>query len=77
MGCYIGDNVTLSPRTILKDFCVVEANTVILADTVVPPFTIVGGDPGKMIGEVAESMSTVGPQDAIARYKAFLPKDIH
>ena len=36
--CWVGRNVQAKSRCILKDCCFVEDNTVIPADTVVPPF---------------------------------------
>jgi dynactin 5 len=37
--CYIGNHVTLGPRVIIKDACMICDNVTISADTVVPPFT--------------------------------------
>jgi dynactin 5 len=37
--CWIEDAVTLGPRSLVKDCCVVTRGTVIPADTVLPPFT--------------------------------------
>jgi dynactin 5 len=38
-SCWIEDAVTLGPRSLVKDCCVVTRGTVIPADTVLPPFT--------------------------------------
>lgn len=37
--CWIGNNVTLGPRSIVRDCCVIADNVVVPDDTVVPPFT--------------------------------------
>ncbi len=72
-GCYISNNCILSKRCILKDYVLVLENTVICCDMVIPPFSIVSGNPGKIIGEQSESASTLAPQAAVLRYKAVKP----
>ena len=69
--CYISDNCILSPRTILKDFVYVLPNTYVPADTVLPPFVVVEGNPCRIVGELPESITTLGPQNALLRYKSF------
>jgi dynactin-5 len=73
VGCFIGANSTLSSRTILKDFVFVEANSYVPPDMVLPPFSVIAGNPAKVIGEVAASITTIGTQNAVHRYKKFRP----
>jgi dynactin-5 len=73
-SCYIEENCILSPRTILKDFVYVESSSFITSDTVIPPFSIISGNPAKVIGELPESVTTYGFQNAVLRYKNFKPK---
>jgi dynactin-5 len=40
-GCWIGDNVIIGQRAILKDYVHVESNTIIPSDTCIPPFCCV------------------------------------
>lgn len=43
---WIGDNVTIGKRCIIKDNCVIESGVTLGDDTVVPPFTrITSSDP--------------------------------
>lgn len=63
----------LSKRCILKDYVRVEDNSVVGVDMVVPPFAIVQGRPGKIIGEVSESVTTLASIESIARYKSMKP----
>ena len=72
-GCYIGHNCILSKRCVLKDFVYIEANTIVPPDMTIPPFSIVSGRPGKIIGEMPESTSTLGVSDAVSRYKNMIP----
>lgn len=73
IGCNIGNNCILSKRCILKDFAYIEPNTVVPPDMVIPPFAIVGGNPGRIIGELSESVTTLALQEAEARYKSTTP----
>jgi dynactin-5 len=69
-GCDIGKNCKISKRCILKDYVKVLDDTVIPPDMVLPPFAIVGGSPAQILSEQPESMSTIGSQIAIDRYRA-------
>lgn len=44
-------------------------------DTVIPPFSIVSGNPGRIIGEQHESTSTIAPLAAVDRYQAYKVRD--
>jgi len=74
--CYIEDSCVLSPRTILKDFVYIKAESFVPSDMVIPPFAIVAGNPAKIIGEMPESITTLGFQDATLRYKYFKQTNI-
>lgn len=69
--CHIEDSCILSPRTILKDFVYIKAGSFVPCDMVLPPFAIVSGNPAKIIGEMPESITTLGFQNALLRYKYF------
>ncbi|CAB4054669.1 Dynactin subunit 5 [Lepeophtheirus salmonis] len=51
---YIGKNVVIGRRSILKSCCMIEDNTILPPETVVPSFTRYSGSPGKRIGELPE-----------------------
>lgn len=70
IGCHISDNCILSKRCILKDFVLVLEGAVVPCDMVIPPFSIVGGNPAQIIGEQPESSSTLVIQEAVARFKS-------
>ena len=72
VGCEIGRNCLLSKRSILKDYVKVLDDTVILPDMVIPPFSIVGGNPGMVIGEQPESVTSIAPRVALDRYKSII-----
>jgi carbonic anhydrase/acetyltransferase-like protein (isoleucine patch superfamily) len=72
LGCRIGSNCTISARSVLKDHVHVEDNTVVPMDMVIPPFAVVAGNPGKIVGFVCESASTTARTVAMTRYKSFI-----
>jgi dynactin 5 len=49
-SCWIENGVTLGPRCIVKDCCVIAQGTVIPADTVLPPFTRASMSPASSAG---------------------------
>ena len=69
--CFVGDNSILSSRCILKDYVYIEEGSVVPHDMVIPPFSYVKGNPAKIIGEIPESITTLGAQNAMQRYRSF------
>lgn len=57
---YIGANAVLSPFCIIKDNCKILPGTVVPPNMVVPVGSIVGGQPGRIIGEVGEGWGVSG-----------------
>ncbi|KAI1397112.1 trimeric LpxA-like protein [Hypoxylon fuscum] len=51
---YIGANVVVSEFAIIKDYVRILDGTVIPANMVIPSFSIVAGQPGRVVGEVPE-----------------------
>jgi len=51
---YIGAGAVLSPFSIIKENCKILPDTVVPANMVVPAGSIVGGKPGRILGEVGE-----------------------
>ena len=72
-GCFISANCTVGPRVVLKDYVLLEPNTVVAADTVIPPFCVVAGNPGVIVGIVPESAVVLHTNAAITKYKSFIP----
>ncbi|CAJ1352809.1 unnamed protein product [Effrenium voratum] len=69
----IGENCIISKRCILKDNSMVLPGTILPADTIVPPLTVFGGNPGRYLGDLPESVLFTQKQHAITEYKRFLP----
>jgi len=72
LGCHIGNNCCLGARTILKDHVFIESNTYIPSDMVIPPFAMVSGNPGRIVGYMSESAATTARSVAMMRYKSFI-----
>ena len=68
---WIGDNSILSKRCIVKDFCWIDDGTLIVEDMVIPPFSIVSGVPGRIVGELPESASVELTQRGINAFSLF------
>lgn len=50
----IGANVVVGKFVIVKDFVKILEGTVVPPNMVIPSFSVVGGCPGRVVGEVAE-----------------------
>jgi len=51
---HIGEGCVIGKFAIIKDFVRVLEGTVVPAGMVVPSFSVVGGRPGRVVGEVME-----------------------
>lgn len=51
---HIGKNVSVGEFAIIKDYVRILEDTVIPANMVIPSFTIVAGQPARIVGEVPE-----------------------
>lgn len=71
---YIGDNVVISKRVIVKDCCYIESGAVIVDDTVIPPFSRVKGCPAKIVEEglMPESVVVTFPEDCVQGFTEFV-----
>ena len=68
----IGKNCIISHRCVLKDNSRVEDNTVLCADTEVPPFTLYGGHPGIYKSDLSDSTVFMHTEMAQAFYNKFV-----
>ena len=71
VGCNIGDDAVLCERSILKDYVRVEPGTVVPPDMVIPPFCIVAGKPGRIVGELSSANPSMMEAKAFARFQNF------
>ena len=55
-NCLVGMNSVIMDNVVLGDKCIVGALTFIKADTIIPPRSLVAGNPGKIIKEVSDEM---------------------
>eukprot|EP00118_Oscarella_pearsei_P009227 m.52076 g.52076 ORF g.52076 m.52076 type:complete len:184 (+) comp34180_c0_seq1:27-578(+) len=71
---HIGKNCVIGRRSILKDCCRIEDNTVVPPETVVLPFSRFAGNPGRQIGELPESTQDVMVDLTKSFYQHFVPR---
>lgn len=69
---FIGRKTKIGSRCIIKDCCWIEAGTVLGNDTVIPPFSRVRGDPGRIIESLPPSASLELQELAQNTYSDFL-----
>jgi len=55
----IGRNCVVGRFAIIKECCQILDDSVIPSNTVVPPFSVFGGNPARFLGEVGESWEEV------------------
>ncbi|KAH7732014.1 dynactin 5 [Aphelenchoides avenae] len=70
---HIGKNVTIGQSCVIKDCCEIRPNSVVPADTVIPPFSIVAGNPAKVIGELPEQTVQLMIHATKSFYDNYLP----
>ena len=68
---WIGDNVTLGKRCIIKDNVVIESGTILGDDTVVPPFTRIAAKNPALHQELPPSMAVQMQEVSLDRYQEF------
>ncbi|KAK4472575.1 hypothetical protein MN116_003815 [Schistosoma mekongi] len=72
---HIGKNCVIGRRCVLKDACALRDNTVLPPETVVPPFSIYGGSPGGLIGELPECTPDLMVDLTHGFYNNFVPSN--
>lgn len=61
-------------RCILKDCCMIEDNTILPPETVVPSFTKYNGSPGRCVGELPECTQELMTEFTRSYYQHFIPE---
>ena len=69
---HIGKNCVIGHRAIIKDNCKILDNSVLPPDTLVPPFTVFGGKPATLIGELPETIPLVHKELTESFFKNFV-----
>ncbi|EGD86475.1 hypothetical protein H112_04966 [Trichophyton rubrum D6] len=64
---HIGRNVVVGSMAILKDYVVLLDGVVVPAGMVVPSWSVVGGAPARVVGEVGEGYGVEGAEGGMAR----------
>jgi len=69
---HIGKNVIIGHRCVIRDNCNILDNSVLAPDSVVPPFTVFGGRPATMVGELTETIGMMNQMQTQSFYKNFI-----
>ncbi|KZZ93640.1 Trimeric LpxA-like protein [Ascosphaera apis ARSEF 7405] len=64
---HIGANAVIGSMAIIKDLVVVLDNAVVPPGMVIPSFSVVGGAPARVVGEVGEGYGLEGAEGGMAR----------
>ncbi|CAJ0954971.1 unnamed protein product, partial [Mesorhabditis belari] len=72
--CHIGDGAILGQSCVLKECCEVQAEAVIAPDSVFPPFSLIGGNPARVIGSTAPCTADMMIEATQEYYENFVPK---
>eukprot|EP01100_Stratorugosa_tubuloviscum_P012740 TRINITY_DN6148_c0_g1_i7.p1 TRINITY_DN6148_c0_g1~~TRINITY_DN6148_c0_g1_i7.p1 ORF type:complete len:134 (-),score=63.20 TRINITY_DN6148_c0_g1_i7:46-447(-) len=67
----IGKNCIIGKGCIIKESCRIEDNSVLVAETVVPPFSVFSGFPAQRVSELPECFPLIQKDIAISLYKSF------
>jgi dynactin-5 len=70
-GVHIGKDCVIGHRSVLKDNCKILDGSVVPADTVIPPFTVWGGRPAVMVGELPETSMIIHKELAVQFFRNF------
>ena len=69
---HIGKNCIIGHRVVIKDNTKILDDSVLAADTIVPPFTVFGGKPALYLGELTESMAQINADLCKTYYRNFI-----
>ena len=68
---WIGDNVKIGKRCIIKDNCIIENGVILGDDTVIPPFTRLSAKNPTVYHELPPSMAVQMQELSLDRYAEF------
>mmetsp|Transcript_26140 Transcript_26140/g.22894 ORF Transcript_26140/g.22894 Transcript_26140/m.22894 type:complete len:261 (-) Transcript_26140:90-872(-) len=72
--CWIGEGSVINNKCVVEDCGMVLENTVLAPGTVVPPYTVFAGNPGRCIGRLPPTFDMIMNEHTHAFYAAFKPE---
>merc|ERR1712048_461262 len=72
--CWIGEGSVINNKCVVEDCGMVLENTVLAPGTVVPPYTVFGGNPGRCVGRLPPTFDMIMNEHTHAFYAAFKPE---
>ncbi|CAK5073999.1 unnamed protein product [Meloidogyne enterolobii] len=73
---HIGEGCIIGQSCVIKDCCYIKANSVISPDTIIPPFSIVEGNPARVVGEWILSATQLMTEVCQSFFDNYLPETV-
>ena len=70
----VGSNCIIDNSVIIKDCCIIDDNTVIPENVVIPPYSIVHGNPGRIVRKLNSNFASEFEVYMKTKYQYFIPK---
>lgn len=71
---HIGRNAVIGQSCVIKDCCYIAPESVVTPDTIIPPFSVVAGNPARVIGELPPTNSELMIAAMTNFYDNYIPK---
>jgi len=72
---HIEKNSVIGQSCAIKDCCHILKGSVVMPDTIIPPFSIVSGNPARIIGELTPSTLQLMTEATINFYESYIPNE--
>jgi dynactin-5 len=71
---FVGKNSIIGQSSVIKNCCYIMENSVLAPDTIAPPFSILSGNPAKVIGKMPINTSQIMSDLTNEIYYKFIPE---
>jgi dynactin-5 len=70
---FVGKNSIIGQSSVIKSCCYIMENSLLPPDTVAPPFSILAGNPAKIVGKMPVNTSQIMTDLSNELYYKFIP----